>query len=259
VKRSLLDAALLERARELGADVREEALVIGLERVDGAWRVTVEGGEVFRARWLVAADGRNSTVARLAGRLPAARRERIGLQTHLPAPVDFHDRVVLRLRPEGYAGYSRVGGDDLNLCLVGASAGLPGLRAWAQAEFGVPADQPWQSIAPLARPDAEPAGDRLLLVGDAARVVEPFTGEGIYYGMRTGQLAAETILGGEPEAVAMAAYRRAHQELYRGRLWVNRFSRLAVTNPRIGQLAFNVVHAQPALLRYLSAKVVALD
>ena len=259
VKRSRLDEALLRRARELGAEVRQETLVTGCEReADGGWRVTLPGGEILRAPWLIAADGRNSTVARIAGRLPAAQRDRVGLQTHLPAPAGFHDRVVLRLRPEGYAGYSRVGLEDLNLCLVGAPEGLPGLRAWAETEFGLPRDQPWQSIAPLARPDAEPARDRLLLIGDAARVVEPFTGEGIYYGMRSGQLAAESILSGVPPEAAMDNYRQAHRALYQGRLWVNRFSRLAVTNARIGQLAFEIVYRQPALLRYLTAKVVAL-
>jgi flavin-dependent dehydrogenase len=255
VKRSLLDAALLDRAVALGAEVRQEALVTGVEPRPAGWQVTLQGGEVLRAPWLIAADGRNSTVARLAGRLPTARRDRVGFQTHCAAPAGFHQRVVLRLRPQGYVGYTRVGGDELNLCLVSAPRGLPALRAWAEAEFGLRADQPWQSIAPLARPDADPARDRLLLIGDAARVVEPFTGEGIYYALRTGQLAAAALLG---EAEPHAAYRRAHAELYRGRLWINRFARLAVTNPRLGQVAFDVVYRHPALLRWLAGKVVAV-
>ena len=50
------------------------------------------------------------------------------------------------------------------------------------------------------------AGDRWMAVGDAAGLVDPITGEGLYYAMRSGDLASRTILDAShaPEAKAQA-------------------------------------------------------
>jgi len=109
---------------------------------------------------------------------------------------------------------------------------------------------------PLTREPISPGQPSLFLVGDAARVVEPFTGEGIYYGLASGELAAKAIIlqreSGSAEAVAIA-YAAAHAQLYRGRLWINRLARSAVLSPRI---ASGLLGFAPAILRSLSAKIV---
>src|SRR5215471_7356764 len=57
VKRSLLDNLLLTRARELGAEIREQTIVTALSR-NGDWKIQTAPEEIFHARILVAADGR---------------------------------------------------------------------------------------------------------------------------------------------------------------------------------------------------------
>ena len=74
VKRSLFDELLLSRARALGAEVFEATTVSELQR-NGNWKITTNEN-VFEARVLVAADGRNSTVARLCNLLPRVGKER---------------------------------------------------------------------------------------------------------------------------------------------------------------------------------------
>ncbi|MEP6811246.1 MAG: NAD(P)/FAD-dependent oxidoreductase, partial [Chthoniobacterales bacterium] len=185
VKRSALDQLLLQNAAESGAEIRQGTTVTALlppnlERKH--WQITA-GHEQLDARTLVAADGRNSTVARLLGLLPRLEKERVALQTHLPMPPDFGDRVVLQFLPEGYSGQAPIGEGQLNLCLVGKPATMPALRDWADARFGVPADHVWRTITPLRRAPIAPAACRLFFIGDAARVVEPFTGEGIFYAL----------------------------------------------------------------------------
>ncbi len=232
VKRSLFDQLLMERAAEAGAEVRDGVTVTALSPPrfgsDG-WEVTA-GRETIHARILVAADGRNSTVARLLGLLPRIGKERVALQTHLPLPPDFGQRVVLQFLPEGYSGQAPVGDRELNLCLVGRPGSIPALRRWAETQFGVPLDHTWRTITPLRRAAIAPARKRAFLIGDVARVVEPFTGEGIYYALRSAELAAEAIvaLGQSGEAAGMGRYAAAHEQLYRGRLWINRVARTAV-------------------------------
>jgi len=261
IKRSLFDNVLLERARELGTTVFESATVTTLISPDPRkehWRISI-GDQVIESRTLVAADGRNSTVARLCGLLPRPTKERIALQGHLPLPHDFGDRVVLEFRPEGYSGQAPVGGGQLNVCLVSVPKRIASLRAWAERRFGISSGHSWRTITPLTRESISPAQPSLFFVGDAARVVEPFTGEGIYYALASGELAARAIAlqgeGGNAGDVAIA-YSAAHAQLYRGRLWINRLARAAVLSPRIASALLSGARFQPTILRLLTAKIV---
>jgi menaquinone-9 beta-reductase len=262
VKRSLFDKLLLDRARELGATVFESATVTALSSPDPRvehWKIAT-GDQALKARTLVAADGRNSTVARLCGLFPRTIKERIALQTHLPLPTDFGDRVVLEFRPEGYSGQAPVGERRLNLCLVSIPKKIASLRAWAERRFDIAPNHSWRTITPLTREPISPAQPSLFFVGDSARVVEPFTGEGIYYALASGELAAKAIAlrcdGGNAADVALA-YSAAHAQLYRGRLWINRLARAAVLSPRVASVFLRAARLQPWMLRLLTAKIVA--
>jgi flavin-dependent dehydrogenase len=247
VSRRLLDALLLDRARELGAVVHEDTALTGVAL---GWQISTTRGD-FSARVLIAADGRNSTVARLLGLLPAAVKDRIGVQAHIPAPADFRERIALHFLPHGYGGLASIGDGLLNVCLVARPEHLPELKAWAGTRFDLAADQTWRTITPLARSPVPPAQENLLLVGDAARVVEPFTGEGIYYALATGALAASQIVSGD-----LPGYAPAHRRLYRGRLWINELAKAAVLHPWLAAATLRVAHAFPSLLQHLTRRVV---
>jgi geranylgeranyl reductase family protein len=250
LKRSLLDQLLVERAIAVGAHVLQETTVTGLQH---GW-VIQSGRESFRARVLVAADGRNSTVARLLRLLPAARKERIALQRTAPASADFADSVVLRFLPEGYCGVAPIGDGELNVCLVARPESIDRAKEWAVKFFALDPLDPWRSVTPLTRRPACRGPERLLLTGDAARVVEPFTGEGIYYALASGELAARCILAENP-----GAYPRLHAELYRGRLWINRLARLASLHPRVATQIIRYARHAPGILSALTRRVVETE
>lgn len=261
VKRSQFDQLILMRARELGATVCEGTTVTGLlapNAVTPNWTITASD-RTFESRILVAADGRNSTVARLCHLLPRSARERVALQTHVPLPQGFGDRVVLQFLREGYSGQAPVGDGQLNLCLVSTPNKISALRDWAEARFGISREHAWRTITPLTRTPITAGHHSLFLVGDAARVVEPFTGEGIYYALASGELAAGAVIAqhhGRAEAEVAADYCVEHARLYRGRLWINRLARAAVLSPRVASAVLEVVRFHPALLRVLTAKIV---
>src|SRR5438270_637924 len=262
IKRSLFDEALLEHAAELGAELVERATVTALSSPDPRteyWEISA-ADKKFNARTVVAADGRNSTVARLCGLLPASTKDRIALQTHVPLPPGFGNRVILEFRPEGYSGQAPVNEEELNLCLVSIPKKMAALRQWAESRFAISPGHSWRTITPLARAPIRPGQSMLFLVGDAARVVEPFTGEGIYYALASAELAAKAVLvqrgGGNPEDVA-TAYSAAHAQLYRGRLWINRLARAAVLSPRTASAFLGLAQFQPWMLQFLTGKIVA--
>jgi geranylgeranyl reductase family protein len=260
IKRSLFDDLLLRRACELGAQVCEGTIVTSLAH-EGDWKIVTAAGEIFRARTLIGADGRNSTVARLRNLLPRPTRERVSLQAHIPLPRNFGSRIVLQFLREGYCGQAPVNEIELNLCLVSRPPTISKLRQWAQRHFEIPTNQPWRTITPLTRAPVRCAHENLLFIGDAARVVEPFTGEGIYYAIRSGELAAaaiKKIIRGDDRQLALREFARASAEMYRGRLWINRLARAAVLSPRFGSFFVHAAQINPSILKLLTAKIVSL-
>ena len=259
IKRSLFDHLLLNRARTQGVEIHEEATVIALDRTAaGNWKIDIVR-ETFIARIVVGADGRNSTVARLRNFLPRPERERVALQAHIPLPKGFGNRIVLQFLPEGYSGQAPVNDHELNLCLIGTPPTILSLRKWAQQAFKIPSDQAWRTISPLTRAPVPAAHENLFFVGDAARVVEPFTGEGIYYALRSGELAATAIakiVRGQNRQSAVREFTQAHRAMYRGRLWINRLARAAVLSPKTASMTLKVTHFSPTILRFLTEKIV---
>src|SRR5258705_11211937 len=86
----------------------------------------------------------------------------------------------------------------------------------------MPADQGWRTITPLTRSPVPSAHENLFFVGDAARVVEPFTGEGIYYALQSGELSAKAIaknLRGDDGNTGVREYGSAYAQMECGGFW----------------------------------------
>jgi menaquinone-9 beta-reductase len=259
VKRSLFDELLLNRARDLGATIRDEAIVRAIDKERwGDWKIDIVH-DIVRAKVLVAADGRNSTIARLRNLLPSPQRERVALQSHVDLPRDFGNRVVLQFLPQGYSGQAPVNDRELNVCLVGKPNSIADLKTWAEKYFHVTPSHPWRTITPLTRAPIAPAHNNLFFIGDAARVVEPFTGEGIYYALRSAELAANAtvdLLRLQDRQSTLRTFTRAHAQMYRGRLWINQLARAAVLSPHVASMFVHAAKIQPAILRLLTSKIV---
>jgi menaquinone-9 beta-reductase len=251
VRRRLLDDVLLNRAREVGAEVWHGEPVTGLAE---GWRVQTET-RATHAKILIAADGRNSSVARLLHHYPQTRTDRIAYQTHFAANWEPH--VALELWPQGYLGRQTVDQDTVGVCVVSRPARAEEFRRTIAKRFGLPSDHRWNSIAPLSRKPVMAHHENLFYVGDAARVVEPFTGEGILYALKSGLLAAETIKRSiTNRADHREKYSEAHRRLYSGRLWINRLARWSVLHPHLSSNVLELLRFFPGPLQFLTEKVV---
>lgn len=204
VCREEFDAWLLGLAEEAGAWVRQGVTVRCVERTGTEFTVRATG-EAVRAAWVIGADGANSLVAAqmFPRRLPA---KFIGLESEIPCDGGSMDETVLvdvGRYPGGYAWAFPKGdrvnvgvmleflrGRELTRSLEAFMAGSPVLPRHASAG---------RLAAPVAAPSAEPvpcAAEGVLLVGDAARLADPFLGEGIYYAILSGSLAARALVAG---------------------------------------------------------------
>jgi menaquinone-9 beta-reductase len=253
IRRKILDDALIRHAISAGAEVRFGYPVLKVQN-GSSWKVSTND-ETFQARFLIAADGRNSSVARLLADYPKTKTDRIALQTHFSTDCEPH--VTLQLSQYGYLGLATIGEGLTNLCLVCRPDYAEQFRQEATDKFGLSSEHRWQSITPLTRSAIHTQHANLMYIGDAARVVEPLTGEGILYALQSGSLAADAISSAITNSADPAPiYAREHHKVYRHRLWVNQLARLAVLYPRISNRFLGLLRHNPAPLKYLTSKVV---
>ena len=224
IDRPAFDRALADRAASAGAVLRTGARVSSVEADPSGVRALV-GGRLVRARLLVLACGANYALGRRLGLgLPQAYLHTAQRELRATRGSELELRFGRGVAPDGFAWavpvargadlYVRVGvmaSDDVLGCYARMLAQVAG--RWGVVDDGSP---PRQKLL-LLRTITRTYSDRLLVVGDAAGLVKPTTGGGIYYSILSGALAAE--IGGDAlehnhlDAAALAAYELAWRDL----------------------------------------------
>ena len=245
VPRELFDARLVEAAVAAGA-VLERRTVRRLEV--GPDRVVLDGE--LAARVVVGADGANGVVRRQVGlgRQPA-RATAVAVRGYAPAPPGEPEQVILLSRTDwpAYAWSFALGDGRAN---VGFGMLLPALKRHAEggrralhdglAELlpEVRAERLVSHHLPLssARP-RQPRG-RVLLAGDAMSLINPLTGEGIFYALLSGRLAGAAAFAPDAGAAYADGLRRElGQHLRHTTLLARATSRPAVVDAGVAATA----------------------
>ena len=208
-QRRRLDLHLAEQAAAAGADFRDVARVSGVELDDAG--VTARIGEArVRASFLVGADGANGAVARAIGLGDGIVRG-VALEGNVPWATlqrgDYESAawVELGVVPGGY-GWVFPKGDHANLGVGGWLEEGPRLRDHLDRLARAHAIDPASLTdvrghrLPMRALGTPAARGRALLVGDAAGLVDPLSGDGMYEAFVSARLAGEAIVGGRPEA-----------------------------------------------------------
>jgi flavin-dependent dehydrogenase len=225
-----LDAWLLRRAIERGARHRAERVV----EVDAEGGVRTASGVRERHDVVVGADGAGSLVRRtLLGPTATGR-----LLMALGWLADGDAPMLVRFTP-GLAGYlwvfPRQGHVEVGICAPLGAVPTRALLARLDGEVA----RSFPDLAPPGRvrqahtipfPDEDPAtlraiaGPRWALVGDAAALADPVTGEGIRYALLSAQLLARTLLeDGRPDRYPARVTDGFGRELLRAARWRPRF------------------------------------
>lgn len=208
INRDRFDNLLKEKAKEAGANIREGERVVNIEECDGYVNVKTSDG-MYQARVLVGADGANGIVA----------REVLGLDPKLcaaaiEAEISFEEKKQAALKgmllidfgciPHGY-GWVFPKAKNLSVGIAGISYKVKGkIKGYfndfvkkEQSLSGLNINDTHGWTIPYFHPSQAKrqriAKARVLAVGDAAHLADPFLGEGIYYAIKSGQLAARVI------------------------------------------------------------------
>ena len=214
VRRAALDAALVQAAARAGADFLPETSAQLCDVSRGGYsrdvRLVQHGNQVatVSANVVLLADGLgNSSLQRHSElRSSVAPASRIGLGAIVTNCPEGYEpgTIFMAIAKWGYVGLVRVEDGALNIAAaldpafvrrchhpsetiatILEKSGLPAIASLESAN--------WSGTVPLTRRTWRPAARRVLVLGDAAGYVEPFTGEGILWAISSGAAAASLV------------------------------------------------------------------
>jgi flavin-dependent dehydrogenase len=266
LSRAEMDRKLIERAKQIGVTVLEEAPVVDLmfdSRGVSGMRVKLKQGlQEYRARLTIDATGRTRTLARKVnkGANGQQRASFVAFKTHLQGDRAASGACEIYFYPGGYGGLNNIEGGLSNLCFIATARDVRRFgsdparilkstvmrnsrAAYTLDEVEFVTD--WLSVAleSFGSHQLAPAG-RLLLVGDAAAFIDPFTGSGMLMALESGAVAAQTIiefrdhLANESSLPELAnRYRSNYSRTFNSRLRVSSWLRRAAFVPRLAETA----------------------
>lgn len=232
VPRAVFDARLLTSALDVGVEfVQSKVATVKQDKRS----VTVN--DRWTASHVVGADGSNSIVRRHMGQPPnRGRAMAVAIRGYAPTPAGAGDELVIRWdtqRAGGlcYAWAFPTADGTTNIGYGLSSSAADHSRAYLERRLGeLLPDYSLGGVKltghtlPLTVSRPDPALGRVLLVGDAASLINPFTGEGIYSAIASGALAGRAAIE-NPDAAGLryttalaARFARQHRQttaLYR--------------------------------------------
>ncbi len=216
----------------------------------------------IEARFAVGADGMRSRVARLLGLSAPANGTRFATGGHYAAPV-AHDWIEMYAGKDGYLAINPLSPQSANVMFVFGEEHFRRHRAALPEELtrfsrrvskerhtfdDARLLERRRAIGPLAHATRSPVKDRVLLVGDAARFVDPFTGQGVFLALAGARLAANAIARAHTEhrhAAAFEAYARELTALFQERERVALLMRAMLLSSLISRRAARALRRRP--------------
>lgn len=287
-KRMDFDNFLVEKVKAAGVEVKEGFAVKDTQQPDGKngpWLVTGKSGEQIEARILIVANGAQSALSKsLAGMRKVPAHYCAGIRAYYKGVEGMEQDQFIELHflrdflpgyfwifplPNGWANVGvgmrsdKVSKKRVNLkrALLELVATHPALKErFAHAElqgdikgFGLP-------LGSMKRPLS---GHGFMLTGDAASLIDPFTGEGIGNAMVSGVAAAERASEAIDQGDVSGAFLQAYdQEVYRklgSELQLSHRMQQLVNYPWLFNLVVNKANKNKTLQETISCMFEDLD
>ncbi len=204
VSRRDFDAALQKQAQSQGAQIKTQARVLSIEQDTDTVRAFTND-TIYQSQYLIGADGIHSPTAQ-AARLIPQRTTSLSYEARLTLPDNINNPAVKSITFDFgtiLGGYGWIFPKKGHLD-VGVFRSWPGKRVTKNHLLRFVQQNPHlRSLTikdirafpvPLGGQPEPLHKKRILLAGDAANLADPWLGEGLYFALASGRMAAETIL-----------------------------------------------------------------
>ena len=276
VSREAFDVGLIEAAVQIGVEFRQETSgSIEPYSAHGSFRtISLTRHDVLeqvQARAVIVASGLGAQglPSNEAWTSQPAPDPRVGASCVLPADVPEYERgtIWMAVGRQGYVGLVRLEDSRLNVAAAldrefltqCKSPGLAVERLLTEARLPCPdpllrAD--WQGTVSLTRHTTPLVDHRVFVIGDAASYVEPFTGEGMAWAIRSGLSVAPWAVmatSAWTSDIELGWTREYQRQITNQQRTCRVISRL-LHNPRLQSLSMFVLEKFPWLARYAISK-----
>ncbi len=202
IKRSALDHYLLKRAEEKGIEVMMGKKVTHVQEKPDQVEV-IAGDHVFRSQYVIIAEGSQGKLKRVIRRKASPAEQGVCMVTEIDQTQEHRKRfaqdavdIHFGITSMGY-GWIFPHRNYYSVGIGGLISKLPEPRKTMRnflAANGFYGQYKFKShLIPLGGIDGQLTSSRIVLAGDAAGFIDPFSGEGIAYAIKSGQIAAEVI------------------------------------------------------------------
>lgn len=275
--RKKLDALLVEKARSAGAVLKENTRVVGVRNVTGGVELRDAGGNAYLADVALLATGSNDLLPVRTGlqtRPVADAAARRAYFENVNAAVDrLHFSYASEILP-GYGWIFPLGGGRANIgvgCFFQAGRRVDVKRIWENflawlTQRGVLGSEsrmtsPAQTaLLRMGLRGNRPVGDRILLLGDSAALINPLTGEGVGQALQSGRLAAETLSAAAAakdfSARALRSYGQKIRAMFAREMRQYHFLRKGLQYPWLVNLLVAKARKKPALAHLIYGIIV---
>jgi flavin-dependent dehydrogenase len=232
VLRADVDAALVARAVAAGAELRTGVAVRSIAESAGGVDLTLASGEVVRAGAVVGADGSGGRTGGYVG-VRLAQVD-VGLEGEFRTPprdaAYWRGRVLIDWGPvPGSYGWVFPKGSLLTVGVIGPRASGEAMRAYYDAfvaRLGLGEPETFSGHLTRCREPSSPVRrGRVLVAGDAAGLLEPWTREGISYALRSGRAAGVAAASGDLASYDAYVARDLAPEMAAGAVFLRAFAR----------------------------------
>lgn len=231
LNRNIFDNDLAVLAQDEGATVVTKVYVNGLlfenDKVVGVKGICNSETFEIKSKLVIGADGVESRIGRMAGINTKLNLNDIdsGYQKTISGiKIDqnvCHFYVSNKLAPEGYLWIFPKGKDTANIGIgISGKSAINGESAKSRLNKFIDSKFPNHKVEsisvggiPLSKPIKQMVTDGVMLIGDAARTVNPLSGGGIILGMKSAAKAAEVAIkvlrnGIEPSTINLMEYQK---------------------------------------------------
>jgi len=262
-----LDDVLLRRAASAGAEIVDGFRVDEVAAGTSGVEIRDPRGKRLRAALLIAADGMRSVTARRLGLYAEIASGRFTVGAYFEVP-EMMARGELHLGSGFYCGVARFGHGRANVCMALPRERLRGRtppQAFADALSHLPAlaDEltgarrisAFRTSGPVGFRSSRVISERVLVAGDAAMQIDPMTGQGICFALRSGTLAAETaaqaLATGNFSMRGLSTYARRRSAEFRRKVAVARVLQSLALRPGLAPRLVSRLSAKPDLASQL--------